>query len=303
MREMQLLSIMRRQPEYEGYSRLLSRSECRGLLDLCLPKAMRRVPHFLLALALNQSDLRRFDKLLHKLMKRGLDGRLRASYFVRTAYTEVTRNSLDKLLSNELLPDVIYELTIRLEDNRRSIEVLFSRKGVVSRVMGGAFDEGWEAETQKAMSALLAEKKAKFLRPLFAPVIILLCGAFYLMYTMAFASNGLSMWTLLFYLSYITTSFSSGLLFFLHQQGIYFPHAKIALREPASSDDSGNKMSIISLLSLIVQVIRFVTDYFFPHASLFRKMRWRLPVCAVAINPYPGFFTLPFLVARKLNDG
>jgi hypothetical protein len=236
-------------------------------------------------------------------MKRGLDGRLRASYFVRTAYTEVTRNSLDKLLSNELLPDVIYELTIRLEDNRRSIEVLFSRKGVVSRVMGGAFDEGWEAETQKAMSALLAEKKAKFLRPLFAPVIILLCGAFYLMYTMAFASNGLSMWTLLFYLSYITTSFSSGLLFFLHQQGIYFPHAKIALREPASSDDSGNKMSIISLLSLIVQVIRFVTDYFFPHASLFRKMRWRLPVCAVAINPYPGFFTLPFLVARKLNDG
>jgi hypothetical protein len=264
---------------------------------------MRRVPHFLLALTLNQSDLRRFDKLLHKLMKRGLDGRLRASYFVRTAYTEVTRNSLDKILSNELLPDVIYELTIRLEDNRRSIEVLFSRKGVVSRVMGGAFDEFWEAETQKAMSALLSEKKAKFLRPLFAPVIILLCGAFYLMYMMAFESNGLSMWTLLFYLSYIAVSFSSGVLFFLHQHGVFFPHARIALRDPASSDGSGNKISLISLLSLILQVIRSVTDYFFPRASLVRKMRGRLSVCVVATNPYSGFFTLPFLVARKLNDG
>jgi hypothetical protein len=267
-----MLSIMGRQPEREGYSRLLSRSECRGLLDLCLPKAMRRVPHFLLALVLNQSDLRRFDILLHKLMERDLDGCLRASYFVRTAYADVSGNSLDEIMSNELLPDVIYELTIKLEDSRRSIEVLFSRKGVVSRIMGGALDEFWEAEAQKAVSAMLFEKRATFLRLLFAPVIFILCGALYLMYAMAYESNGLNNWTLLFYMTYIGTSFSSGMLFLLHQHGVLFPHAKIALRDSTSSMNSGNKISMISILGLIIQVIRYAADYFFSCARLFHKM-------------------------------
>src|SRR3712207_552688 len=202
-------SIMGRQPGREDDTRLLLRSECGGLLDLFLPTAMRRVPHFLLAVALTQSDLRRFDLLLHKLMREGRDGPLRAFYYAGTSYTSERKDSLDKILSDELLPDVIYELIIRLEDDRRSMEVLFSRKGVVSRIMGGAFDESWEAEAQKAVSAFLAEKRAKFLTPLFALVALLLGSSFYLMYLMAIGPNALTAWTTFFYVAYILVSFGS----------------------------------------------------------------------------------------------
>lgn len=50
------------------------------LLDLFLPRAMRRVPHLLLAVALTHSDLRRFDLLLHKLMGADPGGAVSRSY-------------------------------------------------------------------------------------------------------------------------------------------------------------------------------------------------------------------------------
>lgn len=258
-----MYSITGKQPGRDDDPRLLLRSECRGLLDLFVPTAMRRVPHFLLAVALTRADLRRFDLLLHKLMGGDVDGPLSVSYYVRTAYTSEPAGSLDEVLSNELLPDVVYELTIRLEDNRRSLEVVFSRRGVVCRAIGGAFDESWEAEAQKAVSAFLAGKRAKFLAPLFAPVIFLLGGAFYVMYAMAVEPNGLDIWRLLFYAAYSLTGFSSGVLFWLHQRGILFPHAKIAIRDTAGGADSGNKGSLIGVLSLFIQLISLVADYFF----------------------------------------
>lgn len=231
-------------------------------MDLFLPKAMRRVPHFLLAVALTRSDLRRFDLLLHKLMEEGRDGPLRASYYARASYTSERKDSLDEILSDESLPDVIYELIIRLEDGRRSMEVVFSRRGVVSRVMGGAFDEWWEAEAQKAISAFLAEKRAKFLALLFAPVALLLGGSFYLIYLMAFGPNALNFWTTIFYFAYFLISSGSVVLFVMHQRGVRFPHAKIAIRDAAGGDGSSNIGAITGVLGLIIQVIRLIADYF-----------------------------------------
>lgn len=246
---------------------------------------MRRVPHFLLAVVLTRSDLRRFDLLLHKLMEEDLDGPLRASYYIRVAYTYGRGDSLDEIMSNELLPNVIHELTIRLEDSRRSIEVSFSRRGVVSRIMGGNFDEFWEAEAQKTVSAFMSEKRAKFLGLLFAPVIFLFCGAFYMTYAMAFGQNGLNIWTLLFYTAYIFASFFSSVLFLLHQRGILFPHAKITIRDPADAADSGNKVSITGVLSLIIQVIRLTADYFFPGARLTSKLLRHRPADVMTPRP------------------
>jgi hypothetical protein len=243
---------------------------------------MRRVPHFQLAVALTRSDLRRFDLLLHKLMGEGLDGPLRASYYARAAYTSEPADSLDKILSNELLPDVIYELSIRLEDNRRSIEVSFSRKGVVTRVMGGAFDEFWEAESQKAVSAFLAEKRAKFLIMMLALVLLLLGGSFYLMYVMAFEPNGLNAWMKLFYTAYISVSFSSSILFWMHQRGVLFPHAKIAIRDRADGAGSSNKALVPSVLSLIIQVIRLIADYFLVRTHMAGNLARHRPVDATS---------------------
>lgn len=281
-----MLSITGRRPFGEDDTQCLLRSECGGLLDLFLPKAMRRVPHFLLAVALTRSsDLRRFDLLLHKLILEGQDGPLRTSYYAGASYTSDRKDSLDKILSNELLPDVIYELMIRLEDNRRSMEVLFSRRGVVSRVMGGAFDESWEAESQKVISAFLAEKRAKFLAPLFALVILLLGGSFYMMYLMAFGSNALNFSTKFFYLTYISISFVSVVLFWMHQRGVFFPHAKIAIRDVAGGDGSRNIGAITGVLSLVIQVIRLIADYFTCGARLAGSLGRRRPAGATAMGP------------------
>jgi hypothetical protein len=247
---------------------------------------MRRVPHFLLAVALTKADLRRFDLLLlHKLMEEGRDGPLRASYYARASYTSERKDSLDEILSDESLPDVIYELIIRLEDGRRSMEVVFSRRGVVSRVMGGAFDEWWEAEAQKAISAFLAEKRAKFLAPLFALVVLLLGGSFYLMYLMAFGPNALNFWTKFFYVTYISISFVSVALFWMHQRGVFFPHAKIAIRDAAGGDGSINIGSITGVLSLIIQVVRFIADYFILGARTVGNLRRRRTADATAVPP------------------
>jgi hypothetical protein len=279
-------SILERYPCREEDSLALSRSECGGILDLCLPRAMRRVPHFLLAVALTRSDLRRFNLLLRKLMGGSRGGRLRASYYVRTAYARVRQRSLNQILSDGLLPDVIHELAIRLEDDRRSIEMLFSRRGVVCRVMGGASDELWEAETQRAISAFLAEKRARFLVPLLSPVVFLPGGAaFYMMYTMTFGSNELNSWALLFYTAYIFVSFSSAALFFLHRQGILFPHARIAIRDLADRADSGNKALLINFLSLIIQLIRLLAGYHLAGARLTRKLWWQLPAYGTVPPP------------------
>lgn len=257
-----MYSITGKQPGRDDDPRLLLRSECRGLLDLFVPTAMRRVPYYLLAVALTRADLRRFDLLLHKLIGGDVDGPLTVSYYVRADYTSEPARSLDEVLSNELLPDVVYELIVRLEDNRRSIEVVFSRRGVVCRIIGGAFDESWEAEAQKAVSAFLAGKRAKFLAPLFAPVIFLLGGAFYVMYGMAVGPNGADTWTQLFYGAYSVTGFSSGVLFWLHQRGTFFPHAKIAIRDSAEDAGSGNNASLTGVLSLTVEVVHLIADYF-----------------------------------------
>lgn len=279
-----MLSITGRLPFGEDDPQRLLRSECGGLLDLFLPKAMRRVPHFLLAVALTRpSDLRRFDLLLHKLMSEGQDGPLRASYYAGASYTSDRKDSLDKILSNELLPDVIYELMIRLEDNRRSMEVLFSRRGVVSRVMGGALDEVWEAESQKAISAFLAEKRAKFLTLLFAPVALLLSGSFYLIYLMAFGPNALNFWTTVFYFAYFLISSGSVVLFAMHQRGVRFPHAKIAIRDAAAGDGFRNIGAITGVLSLIIQVIRLIADYFTRGARA--GSLGRHPADATAVGP------------------
>jgi hypothetical protein len=255
-------------------------------LDLLLPKAMRRVPHFLLAVALTRpSDLRRFVMLLHKLMGEGRDGPLTASYYAGASYTSERKESLDEILSDELLPDVIYELMIRLEDNCRSMEVLFSRRGVVSRVMGGAFDEFWEAEAQKAVSAFLAEKRAKFLTPLFALVALLLGSSFYLMYLMAIGPNALTAWTTFFYAVYILVSFGSAGLFWMHRRGVFFPHAKIAIRDAADGDSSVNIGSITGILSLIIQVVRLIADYFIIGVRMAGGLRRRRPADATTVRP------------------
>lgn len=284
-----MLSIKQRRLGPEDDSLSLSRGESGGLLDLILPTAMRRVPHFLLAVALNRSDLRRFDLLLHRLMEEGRDGPLKTSYRVKLAYTCVRAESLRKVLSNALLPDVIHELTIRLEDGRRSIEVTFSRRGVVSRVMGGAFDESWEAESQKALSAFLAEMRAKFLTPLFALVALLLGGSSYMIYLMATGPNALSAWTTFFYLAYILVSFTSAVLFWMHQRGVLFPHAKISVREAADGGSPGNDFSIIGLLSLVIQVVRLIADYFIHGPHMFGNMRrQRQPGCGTATAAVRG---------------
>jgi hypothetical protein len=237
---------------------------------------MRRVPHFLLAVALNRpSDLPRFDLLLHKLIGEGRDGPLRGSYYAGASYTSERKDSLAEILSDESLPDVIYELIMRVEDGRRSMEVVFSRRGVMSRVMGGAFDEWWEAEAQKAISAFLAEKRAKFLAPLFALVALLLGSSFYLMYLMAFGPNALNFWTKLFYAAYISISFGSVVLFWMHQRGIRFPHAKIAIRDAAGGDGSSNIGAITGVLGLIIQVIRLIADYFIRGARAAGSLRRR----------------------------
>lgn len=278
-------SITGRQPFGEDNPQRLLWSECGGLLDLFLPKAMRRVSHFLLAVALTKSDLRRFDLLLHKLMEEGRDGPLRASYCAGTSYTSERKDSLDEILSEESLPDVVYELIIRLEDGRRSIEVLFSRRGVVSRLMGGAFEESWEARGQKAVSAFLAEKRAKFLAPLFALVLLLLGGSFYLMYLMAVGPNALDALTKVFYASYISISFVSTALFWMHQRGVLFPHAKIAIRDAAGGDGSSNIGAITGVLGLIIQVVRLIADYFILGSRTVGSLRRRRPADATAARP------------------
>jgi hypothetical protein len=208
--------------------------------------------------------------LLHTLIGGDGDG-VRASYYVRTGYISTRRYSLEEITSNDLLPNVIHELIIKLEDGRRSIEVLFSRKGVVSRIMGGVFDEQWEAEAQKAVSAFLAENRARFLVPLLSPVVFILCGAFYMMYAMASGLRGVSSRELFFYAAYITVSFICAVLFFMHRRGVYFPHAKIAIRDTADSGDSGNKILLINWLSLIIQLISLIANHFFHSARLTEK--------------------------------
>lgn len=94
-----------------------------------------------------------------------------------------------------------------------------------------------------------------------ALVLLLLGGSFYLMCLMAFGPNGLNAWTKFFYVAYISVSFASVALFLLHQQGV-FPHAKIAIRDTAGGNASGGSISMTGVLSLIIQIVRLIADYF-----------------------------------------
>jgi hypothetical protein len=229
-----------------------------GILSSLRAKAMRRVNFHQLALILNGDDLKQLVALTREMMQDGLTGGLRTSYVADTPYTSVEENDLDKLLADEKLPSMINNLIVRFEDDRRSIELNFSRTGAITKVIGGAFDEFWEGDKQTRLTKFLRTKKAKFLPLLFSFGPLLAVGG---IYTLAGWPSGNSHRPLWFYLAYIATSFIAATLVFLHQKGIFFPHARIRLRE----DDSRNSdrvILVISFLSLIAQIVQTIRAFF-----------------------------------------
>jgi hypothetical protein len=220
---------------------------------------MRRLDYYQLAVKLTKRDLRQLDLLLHRWMSEELDGHIRASYIARTSYISVEKDALTDILTDEQLPDTIHELEIRLEDNRRSIRVRFSPAAVITRVMGGANDEFWEEHKQTQITKFLREKKAKFLRFIFAPVPFLLGGG---IYTLMGAPLRLGLGMFVFYLGYIATSFVMAGVCWLHKKGIGLPHARIVLRT-VDTTSSNSAISILNVLNLIIQLVRLFFDYFY----------------------------------------
>ena len=231
------------------------------IFDLFQMKAMRRITHYLLAVILRKVDLRQLDLLMRNMMEDGLDGRLRTSYVARTPYISVEKEDLIDILTNEMLPSTIYELEIRFEDDRRSIEVILSPTAVKTRVIGGADDEYWEESKHTRLDKFLREKRAKFLIPLLSPVPCLFGGAMYIMYLMVVGSTDIGNRMLAFYGIYIVTCFLSAVVFWLHNTGIGLPHAKIVLR-PDDANPSNRAVLLLNILSLILQLVRIFIDYF-----------------------------------------
>jgi hypothetical protein len=253
-----MLSIDYRQHELQIRPSSFSLRRGEGIITILRAKAMRRVNSHQLAVKLTWDDLRQLVALLHEMMKDGGEGKLRTSFIAKTPYTTVKKKTLKRILTSKKLPPTIYELLIRFEDDRRSIEVNLSRTGAITRVIGGAFDEYWEEDKQTRLTKFMRGRKAKFLPLLFSLGPLLAVGG---IYTLAGWPSGNSHRPLSFYYTYIATSFISAGLVWLHQKGIFFPHARIVLRKD-DSKNSDNAVLVIGFLSLVAQIVGTVREFF-----------------------------------------
>ena len=253
-----MLSIDYRQHEWPMRLSAFSRRRGEGILSLLWANAMRRVNFHQLALILNVDDLKQLVALLREMMKDERVGKLRTSFIAKTPYTTVKKKKLKRILNNKKLPPTIYELVIRFEDDRRSIKVNLSRTGAITRVIGGAFDEDWEKDKQTRLSKFMRGRKAKFLSLLFSPIPFLVVGGIYIQAGWPPGNNHRSVG---FYLAYIATSFIAAGLVWLHKKGIFFPHARIVLRQDDSKNSDGAAL-VISFLSLVAQILQTVREFF-----------------------------------------